>query len=212
MAIHGLRDLPGRKSVVLLSEGLPLLLRKDVSRQGTDTVLKIADLANRSSVALYSMDVRALETLQPSSGEDIAYLPQAVRDQRLQGRREGFYGSQANLQMLAESAGGFQILDQNELSKGIGEIMADQAGADTFAPGSDRAVFRKIAVRVKRPGLRVRSRSGFYAVPDAPAPVGPSNPEEQLLAAISSPFASSGLSVRLTSLFSDHPTAGSEGF
>ena len=218
MTIQGLRALPGRKSVVLLSEGMPLLLRKDINKQVTDTLLKIADLANRNSVALYSLDVRALQALQPTVGEDIAYLSPAMRDQRLQGRREGFYGSQENLTTLAESAGGFAILDQNDLSKGIREVMADQSGyyligyqpdTDTFAPGGDRPVFRKIAVRVKRPGLRVRTRSGFYSIPDAPTPVQPPGREEQLLAAISSPFASSGIGVRLTSLFSHHPTAGS---
>lgn len=54
---------------------------------------------------------------------------------------------------------------------------------------------------MKPPGLRVRSRSGFYGAPDEePRPVLRSR-DQQLLAALMSPFASGGMRLKLTSLF-----------
>jgi hypothetical protein len=58
-------------------------------------------------------------------------------------------------------------------------------------------------VRVKRPGLRVRWKSGFEGVPDQLTLTDNTEKtrEQQLLEALASPFAATGIRVRLTSLF-----------
>jgi hypothetical protein len=64
-------------------------------------------------------------------------------------------------------------------------------------------------VRVKRPGLRVRSRRGFYGTAEEEKPEGPRTREDRLLAALTSPFASGEIPVRLTTLFLNEKKAGS---
>src|SRR5688572_25096712 len=63
--VRGLRELPGRKSILLLSDGIKVFNQDDPAR--TDRVLqnmkRLIDLANRSSVVIYTMDARGLQTL-----------------------------------------------------------------------------------------------------------------------------------------------------
>jgi hypothetical protein len=58
-----------------------------------------------------------------------------------------------------------------------------------------------------RPGLRVRSRAGFYGVPDG-SNTGDSARGERLAAALASPFAAADLDLRLSALFVDDEKAG----
>jgi hypothetical protein len=62
---------------------------------------------------------------------------------------------------------------------------------------------------VKRPGLTVLSRTGFLAQPDAPQRVRELTPQAELIHAMTSPFSSGAIHVRLTALFSNGPKQGS---
>ena len=63
--ISGMRDMPGRKSVVLLSDGFELFPR-DPKRNGPplnavlESLKRLTDLANRSSVVIYTIDAKGL--------------------------------------------------------------------------------------------------------------------------------------------------------
>jgi hypothetical protein len=66
-----------------------------------------------------------------------------------------------------------------------------------------RPRYNTINVRVKRPGLKVRSRSGFYGSADVKAANAPPQTRTaQLARALVSPFATADIHVRLTALFS----------
>src|SRR5262249_49569015 len=69
--------------------------------------------------------------------------------------------------------------------------------------------FHRINVRVKGAGLHVRSRTGFLGVADEEMAPGPSDPVQRMLVALSSPFASGALSLKLTSLFGHDLQKGS---
>ncbi len=64
-----------------------------------------------------------------------------------------------------------------------------------------KSAFHSIKVRVKRPGLTVRSRTGFFGKPDNDGSI-PQTRKTQITDALASPFASDDLRVRLTGLFS----------
>jgi hypothetical protein len=64
-------------------------------------------------------------------------------------------------------------------------------------------------VRVKRPGLSVRSRTGFFGRPDSSTSAIPETPQAQILQALVSPFASEDLPINLTALFSPSGTESS---
>lgn len=133
-------------------------------------------------------------------------------------REQEFFHSQGGLNYLAQQTGGLFIRNSNDLSRGIGRVLNDQSGyyligyvpeESTFKSVKGRSEFHKIQVKVKRPGLHVRSRAGFYGVPDDERPR-PTNirPARQLYAALTSPFASGDLSLKLTSFYGQDAARG----
>ena len=58
--VEGLRELPGRKSVVLFSENLKLMYGGEQSQRVQDSIRRLGDAANRASVVIYSIDPRGL--------------------------------------------------------------------------------------------------------------------------------------------------------
>ena len=63
--VEGLRELPGRKSVVLFSENLKLMYDGEQSQRVQDSIRRLGDAANRASVVIYSIDPRGLVVHRP---------------------------------------------------------------------------------------------------------------------------------------------------
>jgi hypothetical protein len=117
---------------------------------------------------------------------------------------------------MADRTGGLMVKASNDPGRGLKRALDDQQGyyligyappAAFFERVGGRPLFHKIQVSVRRPGLRVRSRAGFYGVPDAIA-TGGTSPAERLGAALVSPFAAADLGLRLQALFVDDETTG----
>jgi len=172
---------------------------------------RLVDLANRSSVVIYTIDARGLATRAftaadnmniPGAGGDVDFdKTRASRRQQLQETQEG-------LRSLAEETGGL-FLRQNDISRSLGRVLEDQRGyyligyvpdPAVFKASGGRPAFHKLKVRVKRPGLQVRSRTGFYGVTDD-ARVAAQTKAESLLTALVSPFTTGDIHLRLASLF-----------
>ena len=61
--VRGLRELPGRKSVLLISQNLPIFRgTNDKIDRIADALERLIDLANRASVVIYTMDARGLSS------------------------------------------------------------------------------------------------------------------------------------------------------
>jgi hypothetical protein len=130
-------------------------------------------------------------------------------------RHQKYWDSQEGLSFLAQETGGLFIHDTNDISKGLGEVLADQSGyyligytpdSATFDEKTGRRKFHKLAIHVTRPGLHVRTRNGFLGVPDQRAHPVPRTRDEQLTHALTSPFGAQGIHLRLTGLFSQATT------
>ena len=105
--------------------------------------------------------------------------------------------------------------DNNDLGAGVRKVSADSSGyyligyqpdADTFRSPTRQSVFRKLQVRVKRKGLHVRSRAGFFSIPTEPpdptrVPIKLRTRQGQIENAFASPFSSEAIRVRLTGRF-----------
>jgi len=216
--VNGLRELPGRKSVVLFADDLRILNRDDINTRVRDSLERLTDLASRASVVIYAIDSRGLPTLSLTAQDRVTRGDAVRQAARLEQRRSDYLHSQDGLTQLAEQTGGLFLHGSNDLGEHLREVMDDQQGyyligytpeASTFDAKTGRRLFRKITVRVRRPGLRVRSRSGFYALPDSEARAAPRGRDQQLDAALSSPFSSGAIPLKLTALFGNHATAGS---
>jgi VWFA-related protein len=194
--LNGMLRMPGRKSIVLVSEGFAMEDETGHRKRNTDALRALTDLANRASVVIYSFDPSGLSATVSSSAASI--------------RRAGLAG-------LANDTGGLFLADTNDLSGAIARFLDDQRGyyligytPDQVPPGHDPgAAYHRISVSTRRPGLRVRSRRGFYPVSATKEQVEPADPVQRLIEAAQSPFAAPDLALRLTTIFEHDKERGS---
>jgi VWFA-related protein len=216
--IRGLRELPGRKSVILFSDGFTLFNRDQNSQRVLDALRRLTDLANRASVVVYTIDARGLQTLMPSAADSLSGQSSEQIERALDSRRQELFDTQQGLQYLAQETGGLAIRNSNDLGRGIKRVLDDQSGyyllgyvpeQATFRLEQGRRKFHRISVKVKLAGLRVRSRTGFYGIADEEARPQHRTPAQQVVAALMSPFASGDVHLKLTSLFGHDVKKGS---
>jgi VWFA-related protein len=119
----------------------------------------VFDEANRQNVSLYPVDPRGLAVFEfdlsePSVGSDMD--------------RQYLNATMDTLRTLAEQTDGRAIVNRNDLAAGMKQIVRDSSAyylvgySSTIAPSDGK--FHEIKVRVKRPGVQVRSRKGYWAL------------------------------------------------
>ena len=112
--------------------------------------------------------------------------------------------SQDSLRVLADSTGGFAAVNRNDMNSAFERIVSENSSYYLlgYYPSSDRrnGRFRKLEVRVKRPGLQVRSRSGYFE-PRGRAPREPARAAASVAPAIAdalgSPIPIAGVPVKV---------------
>ena len=194
--VRALSHLPGRKSIVFFSEGLP------VSPALSAKLDSIIDAANRANVTTYAVDARGLATksattnarkemqafvderfTQISTGTDRTEQPLTMAFERVQDTLR--LDSRTGLARLADETGGFLIEQSNDLSSAFRRIDEDNRFHYllTYSPKNTAfdGKFRSIEVKVRRPGTQVFARKGYRAV-RAPRPIDPSGYEAPALA------------------------------
>lgn len=235
--VRGLADIPGRKSILLISDGFKLMTAEfpnrttEIERSGGNSrtlqrLQQLIDQASRASVVVYTLNPTGLQVLTSITAEDNladSNNPSGVRTpqqvtQRLNERRDTALDLQTGLNYLADKTGGIAIRNTNDISGGIKRIMNDQGyyligyrpDQSTFNPRTGRRVFHHLSLKVTRPGtFLVRMRNGFYGVSEN-EPVRPAaTARDQILRALTSPFGADAVPVRLTSLFANDQEIGS---
>jgi VWFA-related protein len=257
--VDGMREMPGRKSMVVISEALRMFSAQGRNTQLIQALRQLTDKANANSVTIYTLDASGLQSYTFEASDRVAgysyvidpellaasgglggvapnppprTLPRAdslsaraeqdsgaafrrlgaLMNQREQQQQE----SHTVLSYLAQRTGGLFLRNRNDIGNGIERILDDQQGFYLIGYRPDDAVntkarartLRNLDVKVKRSGLKVRSRAGYFGVSDEAANAGPRTTEEKLTAALLSPFAQQDIGLRLTSLFGDEPGGG----
>ncbi len=168
--IDALRPLPGRKSVILVSEGFSISGFDMDTNAIRDAMQALVDRANRAGVVVYAIDPRGL-VITGLTAADAVGNPQrmaAIASQRANALRD----TQDGLRYIAGETGGFAVVNSNDLALGMKRIMSDQQGyyligyqpeAGTVRT-NDRPKFKRVKIKVKQRGLKVRTRSGFYNI------------------------------------------------
>ena len=213
--VQGLKDVPGRKSLILFSESLRLTFPDGRNQEVEDRLRRLTDAADRSSVVIYGVDPRGAADTGLTAEDNLGGRTPQQMSRIANQRSNQLFFSEEGLETLAQRTGGLFVHDGNDLSLSLREAVDDGNGyyllgyhpdASTFE--SDNAKFHKISVHITRPGLTVRSRSGFFGSPDRGTPP-PRTPIDQIKRALSAPFATGDLGVRLTALFSQSDKEGS---
>ena len=212
----------GRKALILVSEGytnmLPPQLRdpiasmpglgnparrdpsagvgntyEDRARFFSDVDLQsdlreIYDAANHNNVAIYAVDPRGLAVFEHDINEGV----------NLETDRVMLNSTMDTLRVLADNSDGRAIVNRNDLDGGMKQIIRDSSAYYLLGYNSSQAPtdgkFHEIKVRVKRPGVQVRARKGYWAyTPEdaarAAAPTKPALPKpvETALASVEAP-------------------------
>jgi VWFA-related protein len=264
--VRGLGDLPGRKSVVLISEAFRMFTAQGRNTQLVQSLTLLTDEANANSVAIYTLDASGLQSYAFEAGDKVAgysyvidpalmaasggpssgggaggvsqnppprTLPrndtltaQSERDSGAAFRRLAALSSvreqQAGethtvLSYLAQRTGGLFVRNRNDMGMGIAQIMKDQQGyyllgyrpnESTIDQATGRRKLHRLEVKVKRSGLKLRTRASYLGVTNEDRSASRRTRQEKLTAALTSPFASGDVRVRLTSLVGDEPNGG----
>ena len=196
---EALRDVPGKKTLVLFSQGF-------VAPEVLDwQVRSTIDIANRANVAIYIIDSGGLSagraqarSVAPTSplANVAAITNQRQRIEAVGGesefdlvRQEGLNREQDILYQISGDTGGQFIKGTNDIGRGLARIDEEiharyTLGYHSTNPNFDGS-FRKLKVVVNRPGAEVSTRAGFYAI--APNTVVPLSPDDKkLLASVAS--------------------------
>ena len=208
--LGGLRDLPGRKAVFLVSDGFSFCNSRTCTLE--TRLRELADLANRCAVVVYTVSASGLPTL--SVDASMSAPPGNINPQWFVAAqdtiRSAYFDAQVPMARLAQWTEGLFVHDTNDLAGGMHEMMDDLSGyyligykpsADTFKGDKAGRGYHHIQVKVKVRGLRVRTRPGFYGIPDRRTRPAYRTREEQLKAAIVSPFGTAGVRVQLAPQF-----------
>jgi VWFA-related protein len=218
--IRGMVQLPGRKSLLLFSEGFTLTSGGSKGESGLvrqnqvfEALRRLADLANRSSVVVYTLDPRGLQVPGMLQAADQTW-DDSVGAQIGQ-RGDAFLETQQTLRFLAYQTGGLPFINQNDLNKGIDDVIEDQSSYyllgyepddETFDP--KKARFNKLEIKVTRPGVKVRYRSGFFGITDEKIRNAAPTPQQKLYNALTSPFGENDVNLSVYPVFQNDPKNG----
>lgn len=202
--LQALRDMPGRKSLVLMSaqttQASPLMnvMNPDLvviapSMGGAYNML--ADAALRAGIVIHTLDIRGLEV------GDMSEQEAAIK------------GSETPIP-LSKMTGGLFVKDINWFVDGIGPVNEEMKGYYllTYVPpdytfkAEGRGRYHRIKIKVKRPGSEVHTRDGFYGMPGTFE----AQPQSQLTLrqTIFSPFRYNDLKVNLAFGYVDDAPKG----
>ena len=176
---EGLRPIPGKKTLVLFSQGFVTPAVLDWQVQST------IDIANRANVAIYIIDSAGLRANAPGSGSLVPGNPMAGvsgitnQEQRIKAvggetqfdyvRQEGQSREYDILYRISGDTGGKLFRGNNDLGQGLERINEEMRARYTLAYRSTNqnfdGTFRKVKIDVRRPDAQLISRSGYYAIP-----------------------------------------------
>ncbi len=175
--ISSMERLPGRKAVMFFSEGVAI--PPNVRQQFRSVI----NSANRANVSLYTVDaagLRAESTTAMSRDEinnrarsrmdslDQVHLGGAMTQELERNEDLMNLNPQNGLMQLAQETGGQFIGDTNNIASRLKQVDEDLSSYYllSYVPTNANydGKFRNISLKLKRSGLDVQTRKGYYAV------------------------------------------------
>jgi len=212
LTVQAMASLPGRKAIVLVSEGIKMYDAVAIDPRIQMALDSLWDQAARAGVVIYALEARGLQTGGLSASDSTGKLENAAAVRDAAGdRHDALRATQDSLAVIARETGGFAVGDTNGLAQGLHRIVSDIRGFYIIGYTPERERFEKkgatvpshqISVKVKRPGLKVRSHSSFIGRPAPVAPTATDTPQQALFTTAMSPFAATTMPVKVTPLWS----------
>jgi len=195
-----------RKTMILIGEGVDFDIYQAVGQLGSTASSVLLDThdaiaaATRGNVTIYTIDPRGLMNAE----SDLIEVSSTIGDADGRAIANEMRLSQDSLRVLADATGGFAAVNRNDLNGAFDRIVTENSSYYMlgFYSTNDRrnGRYRKLEVRVNRPGLRVRNRAGYYEArgraPNQPA-ASPTAIAPALSDALGSPLPVSGVPMKV---------------
>ncbi len=195
-----------RKAIIYFSEGVDYDIFDVFNTSGGASAVLQASrdavaAATRANVSIYGIDPRGLG----AGGDDLIEVQDTPQDMSLNLGLTTFGNevqrSQDSLRVLSTETGGFAVVNQNDMATAFERVVADNSAYYLLGYYSSNerrdGRFRKIEVKVTRPGLTVRSRKGYVAARGRSEVKDDGRTAPELRAALTSPLPTSALPLAL---------------
>lgn len=194
---RSLERIPEKKSLLYFSGG--------ISRDGIENQASLRAAINaavRANMAIYSVDTRGLEAVGPLGNASTGSLrgTGAFNGGALGNNMQSNFNSQEVMATLSKDTGGKAFFDSNDFAPAFQQVQDDTSSYYAVGFHSSNLLrdgrFRKLTIKINRPGIKLEYRPGYYAPADF-AHSGKEDRERELDEALASDLPSTDLPVYL---------------
>jgi VWFA-related protein len=197
-----------RKAMLWFGEGIDYDVNQAMGADGSTASIVLEDIRNavaaaqRGNVTIYAIDPRGLfdagdDLIEAGGLTDDLGNPTAAMQAEVR-------NAQDSLRQVSVDTGGFSVLNTNEFGNAFDRIIRENSSyylLGYYSTNDKRdGRLRKLQIRVKRPGVTVRSRTSYVAPSGKASPpvdVKPDAPPAVVADALASPLPVSGVPMRM---------------
>jgi len=162
-----LEKITQKKSLLYFSGG--------ISRNGIENQASLRSAINaavRANLAIYSVDTRGLQAVSPLGDASTASLrgSGAFSGAALANNMSANFATQEVMATLSSDTGGKSFFDSNDFAPAFAQVQRDTSayyaiGFHSSNPARDGR-YRKLTIKINRPGVKLEYRPGYYAPAD----------------------------------------------
>jgi VWFA-related protein len=162
-----LEKITVKKSLLYFSGG--------ISRDGIENQASLRAAINaavRADLAIYSVDTRGLQAISPVGDASTGSLrgSSAYSGGALLNNMNANFASQEVMATLSSDTGGKAFFDSNDFAPAFAQVQKDSSqyyaiGFHSSNPARD-GKYRKLTIKINRPGMKLEYRPGYYAPAD----------------------------------------------
>jgi VWFA-related protein len=194
-----LAGIPGRKNLVWISGGIPVITQGARDRWVNSYSAQVRNLAQRlatQGITVYPVQATGLQVgfLGTTTVAEGSSRGQAEKQQLRPMTRENDQRIWSTMDMLADVTGGRSFKNTNELTVGVKAAATDMRGSYTvgfYVPDNSDNRWHEFDVRVRRTGVRILHRKGYMALAPVKQPLNWSQDEWE--AAVRNPLGSTAV-------------------
>jgi VWFA-related protein len=162
-----LERITEKKSLLYFSGG--------ISRDGIENQASLRAAINsavRANLAIYSVDTRGLQAISPLGDASTGSLrgTGAFNGGALGNNMNANFATQEVMSTLSVDTGGKAFFDSNDFAPAFAQVQKDTSayyaiGFHSMNPARD-GKFRKLTIKINRPGVKLEYRPGYYSPAD----------------------------------------------
>jgi VWFA-related protein len=164
---QSLAKIDERKSMLYFSGG--------IQRDGIENEASLRAAINyavRANLAIYSVDVRGLQAVLPVGDASTGSLrgQGGFNGGAIQNNMQGNFASQELMSTLSTDTGGTAFFDSNDFAPAFAKVQSDTSAYYAIGFHSTNQArdgkYRKLTVKIVKPGIKLEYRPGYYAPAD----------------------------------------------